>query len=120
MPTVEDVVGAERRIRRVVRATPVEVAEWGDCPPVYLKLEHLQVTGSFKFRGATNKIELLDANQTAAGVITASNGNHGLGVAAAARRRGVAAEVFVSDQVSPSKLRRIEAFGATVKRGGRE
>jgi threonine dehydratase len=116
----ERVVAAEGRIRGFVRETPVEVAEWGDCPPVWLKLEHLQVTGSFKFRGATNKIEMLDAAQAAAGVIAASNGNHGIGVAAAARRRGVAAEVYVSDHVSPGKLRRIESYGARVVRAGTE
>ena len=51
--------------------------------PVHLKLEHLQHTGSFKFRGATNKIAVLTPEQAAAGVVAASNGNHGLGVAAA-------------------------------------
>jgi threonine dehydratase len=114
------VVEAEGRIRGVVRETPVEIAEWGDCPPVYLKLEHLQVTGSFKFRGATNKIELLSADQAAAGVVAASNGNHGIGVAAAAHRRGVAAEVFVSEHVSQGKLRRMEGYGASVVHAGRE
>ena len=98
-----------------MRETPVE-----EAGGVWLKLEHLQVTGSFKFRGATNKVELLDADQAAAGVVTASNGNHGLAVAAAARRRGIAAEVFVSSQVSQSKLRRIEACGAIVRHAGRE
>jgi threonine dehydratase len=116
----EAVVEAAGRIRGLVRETPVERAEWGDCPPVYLKLEHLQVTGSFKFRGATNKIELLSADQAAAGVVAASNGNHGIGVAAAARRRGVAVEVYVSDQVSQGKLHRIEKYGARVVRAGRE
>jgi threonine dehydratase len=116
----ERVVAAEGRIRGFVRETPVEVAEWGDCPPVHLKLEHLQVTGSFKFRGATNKVELLTAAQAHAGVIAASNGNHGIGVAAAARRRGVAAEVYVSDHVSPGKLRRIESYGARAVPAGRE
>jgi threonine dehydratase len=50
--------------------------------------------------------------------VTASNGNHGLGVAAAAQARGIAAEVFVSEHVSPAKARRIEAHGALLRRAG--
>jgi len=111
-------VAAHARIRASVRETPVELAsEWtpGASARVFLKLEHLQQTGSFKFRGATNKIALLTPEQAAAGVIAASNGNHGLGVAAAAGARGIAAEVYVSSQVSPEKARRIEAQGASVR-----
>jgi threonine dehydratase len=105
---------AYERIRPLVRETPVEEFREG----VFLKLEHLQRTGSFKFRGASNKIGLLTPEQAAAGVITASNGNHGLGVAAAAQARGIAAEVFVSSHVSPAKARRIEALGAHVRAAG--
>jgi threonine dehydratase len=83
-----------------------------------LKLEHLQHTGSFKFRGASNKIALLTPAQAAAGVVAASNGNHGLGVAAAAQARGIAAEVFVSAQVSQAKAQRIAAMGARIHVGG--
>ena len=84
----------------------------------HLKLEHLQHTGSFKFRGASNKIAMLTPQQAAAGVITASNGNHGLGVAAAAQARGIDAEVFVSSHVSPAKARRIQAHGARIRLAG--
>ena len=84
----------------------------------FLKLEHLQHTGSFKFRGASNKIAMLTPGQAAAGVVAASNGNHGLGVAAAARARGIAAEVYVSSQVSPVKARRISMQGATMHVAG--
>src|SRR5688572_4188795 len=107
------ILAAYQRILPYVRETPVDRS--GD---VYLKLEHLQHTGSFKFRGASNKIALLTAAQAAAGVVTASNGNHGLGVAAAAQARGVAAEVFVSSHVSPAKARRIESHGAALRRSG--
>ena len=85
---------------------------------VYFKREDLQNTGSFKLRGATNKILSLTAEQSARGVIAASNGNHGLGVAAAARSAGVAAEVYVSSHVSPAKAQRIEQFGARIHRAG--
>ena len=101
-----------------MRETPLEECALGRG--VFLKLEHLQHTGSFKFRGASNKIAMLTAEQAVAGVITASNGNHGLGVAAAARARGIAAEVYCSAHVSPAKARRMEAFGARVHSVGED
>jgi threonine dehydratase len=111
----EQVLSAYERIRPLVRETPLEYsADLG----AWLKLEHLQATGSFKFRGACNRIALLTPGQAAAGVVTASNGNHGLGVAAAAKASGIAAEVFVSSHVSPAKARRIEALGAKLHRAG--
>jgi threonine dehydratase len=110
------VLDAHRRIAPHVRETPVEL---GFLPrPVWLKLEHLQRTGSFKFRGACNKVALLTEEEARAGVVTASNGNHGLGVAAAAQARGIAAEVFVSSQVAAEKASRIEAHGAAICRAG--
>jgi threonine dehydratase len=112
------VAAAYDRIRPYIRETPVdESSAFGeDC--VFLKLEHLQHTGSFKFRGACNKIALLTPGEAASGVVAASNGNHGLGVAAAARARGIAAEVFVSAHVSPTKAQRIAAHGATLRQAG--
>ena len=101
-----------------MRETPLEECALGRG--VLLKLEHLQHTGSFKFRGASNKIAMLTPEQAAAGVITASNGNHGLGVAAAARARGIAAEVYCSAHVSPAKARRMEAFGARIHSVGED
>jgi threonine dehydratase len=112
-----EILAAHNRIAPCVRETPVELADL-EGVPVYLKLEHLQRTGSFKFRGASNKIALLTPDQAAAGVVTASNGNHGLAVAAAARSRGIAAEVFVSSTVSPAKAKRIEALGAKLHCAG--
>src|ERR1017187_10191503 len=115
------VAAAYERIRPLVRETPVEesaaLADRSGAT-VLLKLEHLQHTGSFKFRGASNKIALLTAGQAARGVVAASNGNHGLGVAAAARARSIAAEVFVSSSVSPAKARRIESLGARIRTAG--
>jgi len=110
------VIAAYERIQPYVRETPVE--ESAALGGVWLKLEHLQHTGSFKFRGASHKIALLTPEQAAAGVIAASNGNHGLGVAAATQARGIPAEVFVSAQVSPAKARRIEAMGARIRQAG--
>jgi threonine dehydratase len=117
------VAAAYERIKPFVRETPVEESEAlaGDSrATVFLKLEHLQRTGSFKFRGAVHKISLLTPAQAARGVVAASNGNHGLGVAAAAHAREIAAEVFVSAQVSPAKARRIAAHGATLRQSGND
>ncbi|MBZ5532361.1 MAG: threonine/serine dehydratase [Acidobacteriia bacterium] len=115
------VTAAHARIRSSVLETPAELVSDlfpGKLAHVYFKREDLQDTGSFKLRGATNKILSLTAQQSARGVIAASNGNHGLGVAAAARRAGVTAEVYVSAQVSPAKAQRIEQLGATIQRAG--
>lgn len=112
---------AYERIRPWVRETPLEASVElgvGENVSVFLKLEHLQRTGSFKFRGASNKIAMLTPEQAAAGVIAASNGNHGLGVAAAAEMRGITAEVYVSSQVSPAKAQRIERHGARIRSVG--
>jgi len=116
----DDILAAWRRIAPLVRETPVEAAPLAPGVEVYLKLEHLQHTGSFKFRGASHKIALLEPKQAADGVIAASNGNHGLGVAAAARARAIAADVFVSSQVSPAKVERIESLGARIRYAGED
>ena len=117
------VAEAADRIRQSVTETPVEqitgLAPASDVD-VLFKLENLQQTGSFKLRGASNKILSLSAEQASRGVIAASNGNHGLGVAAAARRAGISAEVYVSSHVSPSKARRIEEYGARIQRAGND
>jgi threonine dehydratase len=115
------VIEAAERIRPVVVETPVEHIEGlalGIEAQVFFKLENLQSTGSFKLRGASNKIRSLSPAEAARGVIAASNGNHGLGVAAAAKAAGIAAEVYVSNHVSPSKARRIEEYGAHIKHVG--
>lgn len=117
------VVEAADRIRPVVVETPVEKIEGfalAESVELFFKLENLQSTGSFKLRGASNKILSLSPEQAAQGVIAASNGNHGLGVAAAAKAAGITAEVYVSNHVSPSKARRIEEYGAHIKRIGND
>ena len=112
------ITAAAARLAPLLRETPLEAAAWSNN--VLLKLEHLQPTGSFKIRGATNKIDLLTPEQAAAGVITASNGNHGMAVAAAARNRGIRAEVYVSSHVPAEKLQRIRQYGANVQHAGQE
>ena len=121
-----DVLAARERIRGQVRRTPVLVVEpghaWlpgGGC----LKLELLQYTGTFKARGAFNRILAtrergeLDPD---VGIVVASGGNAGLANAYAATAIGVPATVFVPETASPAKLRRLEQYGAHVEVRGQE
>jgi threonine dehydratase len=119
----QSVAQAHRRIRPHVRQTPVEEISAlfpGARARVWAKREDLQETGSFKLRGATNRILELSEQEKIHGVIAASNGNHGLGVAAAAKKAGVSARVCVSAQVAPEKAGKIEALGATIVFAGRD
>jgi len=118
-----EVAAAAGRIAGWVRRTPVAEVESGAFGvPVWLKLEFLQHAGSFKARGAFNRI--LAAKEsgelTSAGVITASGGNAGLAVAYAAARLGVPAEVYVPENAPEVKVRRLRALGADVVQHGRE
>ncbi|MEV0201565.1 serine/threonine dehydratase, partial [Nonomuraea sp. NPDC050691] len=111
--TYEDVTGAARRIAGHALRTPVlEVS-----PGLYLKLEQLQHAGSFKVRGAFNRI-LSAGELPPAGVIAASGGNHGLAVAHAARALGVRAEIFVPEVTSPVKVAGLRALGAQIRQTG--
>lgn len=119
MPSQDDIRAAARRIAPHIRRTPImhlSTADTGLEVPLTLKLEQLQVTGSFKPRGAFNR--LLSNPIPAAGVVAASGGNHGLAVAHAARTLGIKAEIFVPDITPEAKRRRIAATGATLTVGG--
>lgn len=109
-----DVAAAARAIRPYVRRTPLLQAEV-DGRRLVLKLEHLQRSGSFKLRGALNAML---TGPRAQHVVTASGGNHGLGVATAAALLGLSATVFVPTTVPAGKARRIEATGARLVRHG--
>ncbi|HUI27028.1 MAG TPA: threonine ammonia-lyase [Candidatus Kryptonia bacterium] len=87
---------------------------------IYLKLENLQKTGSFKVRGALNKIQLLDDAARARGVVTASAGNHAQGVAYAAQRAGVPVTVVMPETASISKVAATGGYGARVVLAGRD
>ncbi|MET8805840.1 pyridoxal-phosphate dependent enzyme [Streptomyces sp. NPDC004546] len=119
---MNDIASAARRIRNIVRRTPVIRVAAGelDVPiPVTLKLEFLQHTGSFKVRGASNALALLRAAERGAptaGVCCASGGNHGAAVAWAAREAGLPATVFVPDFSPKAKTDVIECFGARLRR----
>jgi threonine dehydratase len=117
LPTRGDVEAAARRIAGAVRRTPV-VGVTLAGRRVWLKLEQLQETGSFKARGATNAVLSLDPARMT--VVAASGGNHGLGVAHAAAAAGITATVVVPENVPEAKARLIAALGATVVRHGEE
>ena len=87
---------AAERISPHIRKTPVERAHHLG-PNVWLKCENMQVTGSFKVRGGTNALLKLNREQRKKGVVTASSGNHGLGLAHAAQQLKIPATVFVTD-----------------------
>ena len=82
---------------------------------LYLKCDHLQHTGSFKFRGASNKLRLLDSEQRRRGVIAASTGNHGQAVALAGQLMGVGVTVYAPETAASIKLDTIRALGGTVE-----
>lgn len=114
-PTWADVRAAVEAVRPFARRTPVLRAEV-DGRPLVLKLEHLQRSGSFKLRGAVNA---LVSGPLPERVLTASGGNHGLGVATAASLLGLPATVYVPESAPQAKAARIEATGAKLIRHGR-
>ncbi|PWC30214.1 threonine/serine dehydratase [Teichococcus aestuarii] len=118
-PDAAAIQAAAARIAPHIRRTPLlrlAAADLGTPCDVTLKLELLQAAGSFKPRGAFNR--MLSHPLPAAGVIAASGGNHGAAVAYAARALGVKAEIFVPEITGPAKLARIRAYGATLVQGG--
>jgi threonine dehydratase len=115
----QDYAAAARRIAPYVRRTPLLTVSV-DGREVSLKLEHLQAAGVFKIRGALNALlARREDGQRDASVVTASGGNHGLGVATAARWLGIPATVYVPATVPDIKASRIVAAGAEVVKTGR-
>jgi threonine dehydratase len=112
-----DIQQAHQALRPGVSVTPLphspRLSAFSGCE-LYLKCEHLQHTGSFKFRGASNKVRLLNDAQRQQGVITASSGNHGQGVALAGKAAGVPVTVYATTTASTLKLDAIRALGAEV------
>lgn len=114
-PDFQDVVRAYRFLRERVRHTPTEysypLSEMAGAP-VYIKWENQQLCGSFKIRGALYKMNLLNDEDRKRGVVTCSSGNHGQGVALAAKELGVRATVFVPNVCPETKKQMI------LRRGG--
>lgn len=122
MISVNTIRKARERLVQYIHPTPLLPAEWLDnfagCP-VYLKPENLQFTGSFKVRGAASLMTTLDPSATKNGVVTASSGNHGLGLAYVGNRLGVSVTVVVPESCVPSKLEGLCQLGAHVIFHGR-
>lgn len=114
---LHDMYHARKRINQFVRTTPLVPSESlsSICDAdVSLKLENLQVTGSFKFRGATNAVRSLTDEQRKNGIVGFSTGNHGRGLAHAARLAGVKCVICMSELVPQNKVEGIRAQGAEV------
>jgi threonine dehydratase len=122
MPTLHDVYQAQRQIKSMIRQTPLiacsDLAEKTGATQIHLKLECLQKTGSFKVRGAANKILSLTGEEKKKGVITFSTGNHGKAVAWVAGQAGIKAIVCLSEHVAAYRLEMIKALGAEVSLKG--
>jgi threonine dehydratase len=124
-PTLTDVQAAAARLVGKVRRTPMLRAEPTKHSildithtALWLKLEHLQITGSFKARGAMNAALQLSEDQRQRGLITASGGNHGLALAHAGWRLGASVTVYLPANAPMSKEKGLQAWGATVIRHG--
>jgi len=113
-PTPADVIAARGRLAGIALTTPLEsaptLASESEAAEVRLKLESAQPTGSFKTRGAHNRIALLAIEQPSARIVTASSGNHGIAVAHATVRYGMRATILVGAASSPAKLERLRAL----------
>jgi threonine dehydratase len=122
MPTLFDVYQAHVRIKPLIRQTPLiassDLAEKTGAAQIHLKLECLQITGSFKVRGAANKILSLNDEEQKKGVITFSTGNHGKAVAYVARQAGIRSVVCLSEHVAAYRVEMIKALGAEVSLKG--
>lgn len=121
IPDFAEVIKAQKRLRGITKVTSVERSKsFSDiigCN-IFLKLENLQSTGSFKIRGAYNKISMLSESERQAGVVCASAGNHAQGVAYSATKLGVKSTIFMPLSTPPLKVIATKAYGANVMLSG--
>ncbi|MCU1445898.1 threonine ammonia-lyase [Cryobacterium sp.] len=116
-PTLADFETARAVVARVADVTPMESSRYLSTilgAPVFLKCENLQRTGSYKIRGAYNRLSKLTDEEKARGVVAASAGNHAQGVAFAARELGIQATIFMPVGVALPKLQATRDYGAQV------
>jgi threonine dehydratase len=121
IPTIEDIVKAQELLSGIIRRTPLQTSRTFSGlagTNLFLKLECLQVTGSFKVRGAFVKISRLSHKQTGYGVIAASAGNHAQGVAYAAMIKKIPCTIVMPENASPAKVAATKSYGAKVIRRG--
>jgi threonine dehydratase len=116
---MNDISAAAQRLEGRIRRTPTIKVDLTREPlgvdDLWLKLECLQVTGSFKARGATNRLLTLDPQQLRNGVFAASGGNHGLATARAGLMAGVPATIYLPTNASQAKIKKLESWGARVE-----
>jgi threonine dehydratase len=120
-PTLSEIREARERIAGIARVTPVYGSETLSRlagRDICLKAENLQRTGSFKVRGATNKIAMLSKREQRAGVVAASAGNHGQAVAWAAREAGIKATIFMPQDAPMAKVEPTKNYGAKAELRG--
>lgn len=120
MISLDDITAAQGRIADSIRRTPMVEAGNLKTPlpgagQVALKLELLQVTGSFKARGATNKLLTTAPGTLAKGIVAASGGNHGLATARAGHVFGVPVTIFLPANASPAKIEKLRQWGAETR-----
>lgn len=123
MNVLQEVLQAEQRIRPYIRTTPLEysfpLSELMGAR-VFLKMENLQYTGSFKVRGAMNALLSLSEEQRAKGIVTASSGNHGLAIAFGLHTLTIPGIIFVPENTSPTKIGAICRYGADLRFHGND
>jgi len=120
---LRDIYAVRRCIRGLVRETPLEPSPFFSdmCGgEVWLKLENQQITGSFKARGALNKLFQLSAEERSRGIVAASSGNHAQGVGYAARMLGVGATIVVPSNTPEVKIEAIRRYGVELVVHGEE
>jgi threonine dehydratase len=120
-PTLSEIQEARERIAGIARVTPVYGSETLSRlagRDICLKAENLQRTGSFKVRGAVNKISMLSKGERRAGVVAASAGNHGQAVAWAAREAGIKATIFMPQDAPMAKVEPTKNYGAKAELRG--
>jgi threonine dehydratase len=116
-PTYADIEQAQQRLHGVSYHTPLlrsdslDLATGAQC---WIKPEVLQLTGSFKFRGAYNRLSALDVHQRNRGAVAFSSGNHAQGIAAAAQMLGMSAVIIMPSDAPQLKIERTRAFGAEI------
>ncbi len=116
-----DTLEAEKRIREHIRETPVEhslfLSQMGNCS-VYLKLENMQLTGSFKLRGALNKLLSFSKEERERGLMTASSGNHGAAFAWLMKKFGLTGTIILPETTAPTKIEFLRLYGVGIRQHG--
>jgi threonine dehydratase len=118
LETADRAAAASRRIAQHIERTPLRRST-AFCDKlqadIFFKLENRQTTGSFKLRGAMNRLLTLSDGHRARGCVAASSGNHGAAVACAMGELGITGIIFVPEQTSPAKVAKIESYGGEVR-----